>query len=531
MQASLTLQFKGIFSQSGDLTKAILNDKRLLEQAERDSVVLNVYSTQPGGIASEERDSKNAIFMFFQVLIDILLRMTFDRNSTAKQDLIDHFKRVYDRNEAELRIVQEFENGYRPDKAVCWYTRPTFLYSTLNKALRDSDYEVLFALRFFITDLYAQLSLEHRKALGSSQYKDPILRVYRGQNLSTKEVKYMADNVGQFVSIHNFLSTSVNREIARFFVQASAPITADTTQILLQFNIDTRIKNAKPYANIAQLSYAREEEEVLLMLGSIFKIEQLEFDKLEQCWIGIFSLCSDDNYELKDLMKQTKWDVGNDITSLGLLLAKHGDYEKAESYFQQVLLEPSTEELDRASCYDSLGHIAAHRDEYDKALTNYSQALGIFVKSGRPIYSALATMAIGEIYWKKKDLDRALTYELEALPTLRDSNNTRLCDVYRTMGSIYKDKKEYKLALQYYEKALELDQQRGLPSSHDNYAITYGNIGLAYAQSGKGEKALEFFCKAKEVWLKSLPATHRNIQTIDQYIRSVKEQLKQNVKS
>ena len=170
-----------MYPRSKDLIAAVSADQRVRERIDSDAVVMNIYSTQSDGNASEERDSKNALFMYFQLLIDILLQMTNDRNLTAKQDLINHFKQIYEENETERRVIEEFENEYRPEKVVWWYSRPTFLYSTLNKALRESDYEVLLALRFFINDLHGQLICEHERFLESrSSNEDPILKVYRG---------------------------------------------------------------------------------------------------------------------------------------------------------------------------------------------------------------------------------------------------------------------------------------------------------------------------------------------------------------
>ena len=483
-------------------------------------MVLSVYNTEQPGIAPAEKDSKNAIFMFFQVLIDVLLKMTFDRKSTAKQDLIDHVKRVYEGDTAQLQVITEFENEYRSGKAVWWYSRHNLFFSTLNKALRDADYEIIFAMRFFITDLCAQLTSEHQHSAASSRRKDPILRVYRGQNISTREMNYLVRNVGQFISFQNLLSTSLDREIARFFVDSSAPITADNTRILLQLDIDTQLKNTKPYANVTDLSFYGDEEEVLIMLGCIFRLDQLEFNKLEHCWIATLSLCSEDQFELSDLMKQTKSDIGDDVTSLGCLLSRRGDYEQAEKYYLQLLLDSSIKQLDRARCYHGLGAIAAAHHHHDQALEHYSRELEIHVKRRNRINIALTHMVMGEVYWKKGDLDTALAYEKEACPVLRSLGNRQLSNAYLTMGSIYRSKKNPELAIRYYKKALEFDRKH-LPANHENFGIIYINMGLAYDLRQEHGKALDYCRKGKEVLLKSLPPTNPKISQVEGYIDDI----------
>ncbi|CAF1391516.1 unnamed protein product [Adineta steineri] len=370
-------KIKGVFTQIKDLITTICTDQRVhrvssiscfdkqqtevrdgLERIAANTIAMNIYSTQNTTDVSEERDLRNAAFMYFQVLINILLDITSNRNPSAKKDLLDHFKHIYEGSTAEERIIQELENNYRDEEAIRWYTRPTFLYNTLNKALRDFDFEVLFALRFLINDLQRQLAIAHETYLTSYELENPIITVYRGQNISVADLNYLHQNIGQFVAMQSFLSTSFDRAVASFFAQAAAPTTDEITCILFEFHLDTRIMNTKPYANIKHLSYFRDEEELLIMLGTIFRIEQVEYNELEKTWIANLSLCSEDDYELKELVKHLKNETGEGITSLGNLLQRQGDYERARLYFQQLLLDPSLGDLDRARCYRGLAMVA-----------------------------------------------------------------------------------------------------------------------------------------------------------------------------
>ncbi|CAF0733845.1 unnamed protein product [Adineta steineri] len=267
------------------------------------------------------------------------------------------------------------------------------------------------------------------------------------------------------------------------------------------------------------------------MLGCIFKIDQLEFSKSGQCWIADLSLCSKDNYELKDLMKQTKSDIGDDITSLGCLLNRRGDHEQAMNYYLQLLSEPSTEQLDRARCYYGLGAAATALGQYDQALEYHFKELEIHEKRSNRRNTALTHMVMGQIYWKKGDLDTALAYEEKAYPILRLFADPQLSNVHLTMGNIYRGKNEPKLAIQHYETALELNRQQRLPADHENFGIIYTNMGLAYSRNQKPKKALEYCLKAKEILLKSLPPTNSRISEIEGYIRCIREQIEQNTKS
>ncbi len=98
----------------------------------------------------------------------------------------------------------------------------------MNRALRLQDLEILFCIRFFITDLYSQLK---------NEYKQLIAQVYRGQAISVEELNLIRDNIGQFLSMNSFLSTSVNRQVSMSFAK-QITITSELTRILFEFQID-----------------------------------------------------------------------------------------------------------------------------------------------------------------------------------------------------------------------------------------------------------------------------------------------------
>ena len=96
------------------------------------------------------------------------------------------------------------------------------------------------------------------------------------------------------------------------------------TGILFEIEIDTRLKNTKEYADIRLLSMINDEDEVLIMLGSILKIKHVEYDKEKGSWIAHLVLCSEDEFQLKDVFKQIKKETQAGVTSVGFLLYRQG---------------------------------------------------------------------------------------------------------------------------------------------------------------------------------------------------------------
>ena len=110
---------------------------------------------------SNSLQAHNAIFMWFQLFIEVLLRM--HHKSSDRKELIDICKKNYKGNKQEMKIINGFEKKYKADNAIWWYTREACFYRMMNKALRVQDYDILFAFRFFITDIAKQLKNEHEK--------------------------------------------------------------------------------------------------------------------------------------------------------------------------------------------------------------------------------------------------------------------------------------------------------------------------------------------------------------------------------
>ena len=92
------------------------------------------------------------------------------------------------------------------------------------------------------------------------------------------------------------------------------------------FTIDTCLPNTKPFADVSKLSAMKNESEVLIMLGSIFKIREVKYDEQGKIWTASLSLCNADDYELKDLMAHLKKEIGSGFSSLGALLIRQGEF-------------------------------------------------------------------------------------------------------------------------------------------------------------------------------------------------------------
>jgi len=86
----------------------------------------------------------NSEFLWFQRILGVLLDN--DDREKAKKNLIDAYKRYFDGNRRKEEKIQIFENTYRSENALQWYSQECFFFEVLNKALRTQDIDVLFSL-------------------------------------------------------------------------------------------------------------------------------------------------------------------------------------------------------------------------------------------------------------------------------------------------------------------------------------------------------------------------------------------------
>lgn len=322
----------------------------------------------------------NGEFVFSQVLIDCLLRLKC--NDIDKDELLSSCKTEYQDNKIELEKLTDFEKNYSYNKVLWWYTRDAFFYRTLNAALRRQDTRMIVLYRSFISDIYRQLQYH--------QCKEPI-RVYRSQLISIEEIKKLQQFIGQFVSMNSFLSTSSERPIALFYAGDQNQV-IDLERVLFEIDADPLLTNAKPFADISSYSCFQVESEVLFMLGSIFRLNNISKGE-DQIWTIQMTLCSDDEHDLKQVLMDMKNQNGigeTNLYTLGKLLWKMGELTLAKKYYKQLRDELPTDDPLLAVVYEELGTIASQTRNRDKAVQLYQKALEIKNRHLKPV-SILST--------------------------------------------------------------------------------------------------------------------------------------------
>ncbi|CAF1017955.1 unnamed protein product [Didymodactylos carnosus] len=182
------------------------------------------------------------------------------------------------------------------------------------------------------------------------------------------------------------------------------------------------------------------------MLGSIFRLESVHYDKEQQIWMADLYLCNEDDHDLKQVFGYMKKEIGSETTliSLGNLLCDMGELDKAEKYYKRLLNELVVGDSDIASCYTGLGNVHGDKGEYDLALMNYEKALKIQLKALPPDHP-----------------DIALTHH--------------------NMGLAHEGARTWQSALECHNKAAAIGR-KSLPATHPQLVTTENDIRRVKAQ-------------------------------------------------
>lgn len=459
----------------------------------------------------------NGQFIHFQQLMDVLLRMK--SRPTDKSEFYTLCAEEYSDNASQLAILKEYQKSYTPDKALWWYTRDSFLYRMLNKALRIQNINILFLLRSFIRHIYKKL--KHYQCLSQIQ-------VYRGQLMSTDELSTLEHSIGELISINSFLSTSTDREIARSFLGDQSP-SDDLQRVLFEIDANPLVLGhytRRPFANISACSNFVNESEVLFMLSSIFRLNDIQRDHNGVLVIRM-ALCSDDDNDVKQLLERMKKGTKPDIRSLGDVLKDMGKFELAEKYFSRVLNELPLNDPSRGFLYYSLSAIYERKSVNDISLYWLEQAIEAFKRNESSDYFNTGQLnnLIGETHRLKGNYNEALESYNRALSIYRSleiGNDKKIDMIYGNISLIYQAQKKYLEALAIEKECLS-SRLKYLPSHHPQLGLSYTNLGIVHSCLGHHDIALEMLQKSLKIKVKALPPHHPDIGMTYQHLGLIYE--------
>ncbi|CAF1323725.1 unnamed protein product [Rotaria sordida] len=454
----------------------------------------------------------SASFLWFQLLVSILKRMPTNTES-AKNEMLDECRRYYKDNLVQLEKIQNFQCEYKSsDEAIFWYTSESFLYLSINRALRSENIDELYTYRFFIIDLCTQLSsiYKQQRQLKHDQKK---LIVYRGQFMCYDELEKLKTSIGNLISTNSFFSTTTDINVARIFAHNCH----NKIGVLFQIEIENNL-NSIIYADITNYSRIPDEKEVLFHIGAVFQINSVSYDNELNLWSVHLSASDDGKGYIEQYIKLQEQELEETDASLlfGCILIDIGEYSRSEIYFRKMLNTLSQNDHEMLSiCYQYLGRSLHYSGKLDEALHYYELAKYIqidILKLTISINHAYNLFYSGCISVEKGEYNLAMTHFQDALHIERilfkDNYHRIIPSTLRGIAWTYEKKGEYNNSLKYYQQALE-QTKKNFPSAHPLIATSFYSISSVNHCLGNYEEALEYALKALCMNQECVPKTHR----------------------
>ncbi|CAF4614184.1 unnamed protein product, partial [Rotaria sp. Silwood2] len=354
----------------------------------------------------------SAMFVWNQLLLTVLCEMKID-TKTAKSEFLALCRSYYSDNKSELHNIECFDNSYNAIKAIVWYTKDSFVYKLLNKALRTHDHEKLLAFQFYIKDLRQQLyevyDYMRRKA------DEKSVKVYRGQMLHSKELEYLKSNQRKLISMNGFLSTSLNRDVALIYAglgttESSMP---NYQSCLFEIEVDY-VHSGTVFADVSESSLYSEEQEILFMPGSIFHIISIGHDDNEKLWTILLRSASEAKDIVSKYLKLAKIELNqsNNILLFAKLMYYLGEFSKFDVYLKAVSNTLPEQQANIMNLLFETALVSEKKGKTADALSNYNQLLDR--QLNHP--SIASTMcSIARLHYEQANYSLALSHFAQAL--------------------------------------------------------------------------------------------------------------------
>lgn len=362
---------------------------------------------------------------YWTSFIGLLCNFPYDQDQ-CRREFINAMKAYYIGNTSEMKYVEDFENQYQSDRAIWWYTRDTFIYRILNKALRQHNVELLFLCGFFVQDIYKQLNNIYEQHKSDRAGNDHVVQVYRGQLISRRELaRFQLEPA--YIGVNSFFSTTLNRALASLYTGPSEK-TDEFQSVLFGIELNLYHDLCLPFGDISSFSSFPNESEVLFMVGTRFIVDKvdnrkLHYDDIEHKWkVKLKLQCNDYLKDYRDLQRSTrrktlKACVDVLLSHRFMLVMESSDvtgliFQKLVFYFP--------DEQNWISAIEShclARHQFFRQNKYPESLSAYEQALQLWLKYQHDVSNndeILCTIDIGHLhkeigfYYKRIPSDQQL---------------------------------------------------------------------------------------------------------------------------
>ncbi|CAF3884622.1 unnamed protein product [Rotaria sp. Silwood1] len=275
--------------------------------------------------------------------------------------------------------------------------------------------------------------------------------------------------------------------------------------------------NLAIFADISTFSNFPEEQEVLFDVGTLFKIEIVKEEKLEDNDILLVAIkTTGEGQEITaNYMEVNRREMQDESPKIMLcnLLKRMGKFEKSLKFLKQLRRNPGDENL--AHIHNRIGIALKDEKKYEAALEHFQTAFELAYNSepSQRKYCAFILHNQGLVYAKQNKLNEALSFQQRALEILESIGNTNahfVASYYGSIGRICSRQNDFDKAMKYFMEAIKMSEL-SLSTDHVYNAFSYADIATMYSRQHKYDEALSYHLMALELRKKYLPSNNYNI--------------------
>lgn len=435
---------------------------------------------------------------YFLTLKDIVLDT--DRQRNLKKEMLDFCREKYADNVMQLKLIDDFEANFRPDKAIDWYSRQnTFIYKMLTRAMRILDADILYRLRYFIQHLHHQLE--------SSTDTKP-LTVYRKIRIRKDLFRKMQSYQEALLSFNEFFFASKVQTTVK-----PAPMNAESKLVHFQIHLE---------GGVNRCSVPKKNDEVLLTFGTVFRVDQVE--AVDEETFKVTLTTNGDTMKAGQLIsKDLRSGIRGPFPLVRMAkLMKYMELWNHLEYFASILMDDPPTATDEAATLTlggvlhALGGRCYDTKQYEQGLTHLQNSLKVYLRFLSPDDIRLTPTYnnIGSIYHRQGLNDKALEYHQKAYQIQKTSSNPDMESVAAyagNMASVLVKLDRHKEAVKYYEIDLKINQKRHQNKDHADIAVKYHNLAGMQYRAQMYSEALGNYKKCLEIELKCHSAKHPTV--------------------
>ncbi|MBB4801050.1 signal transduction histidine kinase [Flavobacterium nitrogenifigens] len=207
------------------------------------------------------------------------------------------------------------------------------------------------------------------------------------------------------------------------------------------------------------------------------------------------------NYNLKalNIILSQKDDSINKV-NLFKVANRYYNMSDWKAYFNTTKLilersEKSKDSVHMATAYTYLGDYYVSQSVSDSAFMNYFSAEKTYLKIKDQINLAKTFLSKANLQYNEGDFFESEITVFKTLSILKKEKkvNELLYESYNLLGVLYNEREEYKKALEFQNKALQILQDKDIASEFQYKAASLNNIGFIYMNMSNYKEAEKYF--------------------------------------